>query len=183
VLYVGRVAAEKNVALALRAFEALRRDVPGACMVVVGDGPQRRALAEVHPDVRFVGARHGDSLAACYASADLFVFPSLTDTFGNVTLEALASGLPVVAYGVAAAAEHVRDGVGGRLVEPGDEAGFIDAVRSLGMQPEALRRMRPAAADAARRASWDEVLGRFEAHLQDTIDAHETALAPATVVA
>jgi glycosyltransferase involved in cell wall biosynthesis len=183
VLYVGRVAAEKNVAFALKAFEAVRAEAPGARMVVVGDGPLRTELAAAHPDVRFVGARHGERLAACYASADCFVFPSLTDTFGNVTLEALASGLPVVAFDTAAAAEHVKDGRSGRLAPPGDEAAFGAALRAAVLDPAALRRMRPEAVAAARRADWDGVLGRFEDYLQDTIDAHETSLAPAALVA
>jgi len=183
VLYVGRIAAEKNVGLALRAFEGVRAEAPGTRMVVVGDGPLRGELAAAHPDVRFVGARHGERLAACYASADCFVFPSLTDTFGNVTLEALASGLPVVAFDTAAAAEHVQDGRSGRLAPPGDEAAFAAALGAVVGDPPGLRRMRPEAVAAARRADWDGVLARFENHLQDTIDAHETALAPAAVVA
>lgn len=92
-LNVGRVSVEKN----LDAFLAL--DLPGS-KVVVGDGPQREALARRHPQVLFTGARFGEELARAYASADVFVFPSRTDTFGNVILEALASGLPVAAYPV-----------------------------------------------------------------------------------
>jgi len=183
VLYVGRVAPEKNVALALRAFEATRAESPTAHFVVVGDGPQRAALEPAHPDVRFVGARHGELLAACYASADLFVFPSLTDTFGNVTLEALASGVPVLAFDVAAAAEHVVDGVSGRLVPAGDDAAFAAALRELALAPERLDAMRGPAVEAARRATWDEVLARFEAQLQDTLHAHEAPLETAAVVA
>ncbi len=91
--YVGRVAVEKN----LRAFLDLQ--LPGS-KLVVGDGPQRRALEREYPDVHFAGARHGAALAAAYAGADVFVFPSRTDTFGLVVLEALASGLPVAAYPV-----------------------------------------------------------------------------------
>jgi glycosyltransferase involved in cell wall biosynthesis len=182
-LYVGRVAAEKNVGLALDAFAAASAASPTAHFVVVGDGPQRESLERMHPDVRFVGARHGELLAACYASADLFVFPSLTDTFGNVTLEALASGLPVLAFDVAAAAEHVGDGVSGRLVRPGDDVGFAAALRELVVAPERLAAMRGPAVDAARRATWDEVLGRFEAQLQDTLHAHEAPLETAPVVA
>jgi glycosyltransferase involved in cell wall biosynthesis len=91
--YVGRVAVEKN----LRAFLDLQ--LPGS-KLVVGDGPQRRKLEHEYPDVHFAGARHGDALAAAYAGADVFVFPSKTDTFGLVVLEALASGLPVAAYPV-----------------------------------------------------------------------------------
>jgi glycosyltransferase involved in cell wall biosynthesis len=92
-LYVGRVAVEKN----LRAF--LKLDLPGS-KVVVGDGPQRQELMAEFPGAHFVGARHGTALAAAYAGADVFVFPSKTDTFGLVVLEALASGVPVAAYPV-----------------------------------------------------------------------------------
>jgi glycosyltransferase involved in cell wall biosynthesis len=91
--YVGRVAVEKN----LRAF--LELDLPGS-KLVVGDGPQRKALEREFPATHFAGARHGAELAAAYAGADVFVFPSKTDTFGLVVLEALASGLPVAAYPV-----------------------------------------------------------------------------------
>lgn len=97
-LYVGRVAVEKN----LPAFLSL--DLPGT-KLVVGDGPQRRALAQAFPDVRFVGERHGAALARSYAEADVFVFPSLTDTFGLVLLESLASGVPVAAYPVTGPAD------------------------------------------------------------------------------
>ncbi|MBU6419392.1 MAG: glycosyltransferase family 1 protein [Proteobacteria bacterium] len=91
--YVGRVAVEKN----LRAFLTL--DLPGS-KLVVGDGPQRKALQKEFPGVHFAGARHGADLAKAYAGADVFVFPSKTDTFGLVVLEALACGLPVAAYPV-----------------------------------------------------------------------------------
>jgi glycosyltransferase involved in cell wall biosynthesis len=91
--YVGRVAVEKN----LRAFLSL--DLPGS-KLVVGDGPQREELQRDFPTVHFAGARHGKALARAYAGADVFVFPSRTDTFGLVILEALASGLPVAAYPV-----------------------------------------------------------------------------------
>jgi glycosyltransferase involved in cell wall biosynthesis len=92
-LYVGRVAVEKNV----RAF--LELDLPGS-KAVVGDGPMLGTLRQRYPEVAFVGAKHGSDLADHYAGADVFVFPSLTDTYGLVMLEALASGLPVAAYPV-----------------------------------------------------------------------------------
>jgi glycosyltransferase involved in cell wall biosynthesis len=92
-LSVGRVAVEKN----LEAF--LELDLPGT-KVVVGDGPARAALERKYRDAVFLGARHGEELAEIYAAADVFVFPSRTDTFGLVLLEALASGLPVAAFPV-----------------------------------------------------------------------------------
>ncbi|WP_269715587.1 glycosyltransferase family 4 protein [Caulobacter sp. NIBR2454] len=90
-LNVGRVAVEKNI----EAFAAL--DLPGT-KVIVGDGPQREELAEQYPDVVFTGAKFGDELAQAFACADVFVFPSLTDTFGLVILEAMAAGVPVAAF-------------------------------------------------------------------------------------
>jgi glycosyltransferase involved in cell wall biosynthesis len=109
-LNVGRVAVEKN----LPAF--LDLDLPGS-KVVVGDGPQLAALRERYPDVTFLSAKTGEALADIYASADIFVFPSRTDTFGIVLLEALASGLPVAAYPVTGPLDVLGDGVGGRLSE------------------------------------------------------------------
>ncbi len=183
-LVVGRVAAEKNVELALRAFAAARRERPDARMVVVGDGPARARLEKQFPEARFVGVRRGADLAAHYASADVFLFPSLTDTFGNVVMEALASALPVVAFDCAAASEHVVDGLSGRIALPGDEPAFLAAVRELALaDPQALAPMREAAVAAARRAGWDEVLQRFEARLEDTVDAIEATAAAVPVVA
>jgi glycosyltransferase involved in cell wall biosynthesis len=107
-LYVGRVAIEKNIA----AF--LQLTLPGS-KVVIGDGPLRPQLAAQHPDVHFLGAKFGDDLARHVAAADVFVFPSLTDTFGLVMLEALACGLPVAAFPVAGPKDVVRDGEVGAL--------------------------------------------------------------------
>ena len=182
-LCVGRVAAEKNIEVALRAFERLRRQRVDARMVVVGDGPLRRRLALEHPTVRFVGVRRGEALAACYASADMFVFPSLSETFGNVTLEALASGLPVVAYEVAAAAEHVRHGVDGLLVAPGDAGAFEGAVMRLASRPLRLAAMRDHAVEAARRVRWDDVLARFDAFLNETAHGRQAPAETPVLVA
>src|SRR5262249_31449667 len=102
-LYVGRVGAEKN----LGAF--LGFDLPGS-KVVVGDGPAMAQLKARHPDAHFLGEHPGEELARIYASADVFVFPSRTDTFGIVLLEALASGLPVAAYPVTGRVDIVGDG-------------------------------------------------------------------------
>ena len=107
-LNVGRVAVEKNI----EAFAEL--DLPGT-KVIVGDGPQRAELEKRYTDVVFLGAKFGEELASCYAGADVFVFPSLTDTFGLVVLEAMASGTPVAAY----------DATGPRDVIPGSNAGTI----------------------------------------------------------
>jgi glycosyltransferase involved in cell wall biosynthesis len=110
-LNVGRVAVEKNI----EAFAEL--DLPGT-KVIVGDGPQREELKKRYPEVKFLGARFNEDLATCYASADVFVFPSLTDTFGLVVLEAMSSGTPVAAY----------EATGPRDVIPGSNAGTVTPI-------------------------------------------------------
>ena len=102
-LYVGRLAAEKNLRLFVETIGAARWQRPDLRVVIVGDGPLGKRLRAENPDFHFAGMRTGEDLAAHYASADMFVFPSLSETFGNVTMEALASGLAVVAYDYAAA--------------------------------------------------------------------------------
>lgn len=140
VLHVGRLAPEKNLVLVERCFEAIRHVVPQARLVWVGDGPARAELqARAQPAWHFAGLQTGEALSRHYASADLFLFPSLTDTFGNVVLEALASGVPVVAFDDGAAAEHLRDGHAGRLAPFGDEAAFIATARALAADPEARK--------------------------------------------
>lgn len=176
-LYVGRLASEKNVPLAFQAFEAVRSRVPGVRFVVVGDGPLRTKLARAHPEVIFAGPQRGAALAEYYASADVFVFPSLTETFGNVTLEALASGLLVVAFRSGAAAVHIDDCTSGVLIEPGDEQGFIAGTCALAHQFRWLGMMRSGARRAGIAATWDTVISRFEYCLSDAAHAIETPVA------
>ena len=124
-LYVGRVAVEKNI-------EAFLETPTVGTKVVVGDGPLRPALQQRHPDVRFLGEKHGDDLARHYASADVFVFPSRTDTFGLVMLEALASGVPVAAFPVPGPVDVIRDPAVGCLDDQLGRAieGALDKSRS-----------------------------------------------------
>lgn len=127
-LYVGRVAVEKNIT----AF--LDLDLPGR-KVVVGDGPQLQELRERYPSVVFTGVRHGDALSAAYASADVFVFPSRTDTFGMVLLEAIASGVPVAAFPATGPKDVIVPGVSGIL---GDDLGSA-ARAALHLDRETVR--------------------------------------------
>jgi glycosyltransferase involved in cell wall biosynthesis len=182
-LYVGRIAAEKRVELALQAFAAARRIQPRLSMVVVGEGPRRQALEIEFPDVRFVGNQTGAALSACYASADIFLFPSETDTFGNVTLEALASGLPVVAFDLAAASEHVIDRISGRLVPPGNDAAFVIATCQISSPSREFSSMRAAARRGVSAQDWDSVLSRFENHLREAIVDAEPARRHAPIAA
>lgn len=135
--------------------------------MVVGDGPQRAQLEQQIPEAIFCGTQRGEVLATHYASADMFLFPSLTETFGNVVLEALASGTGVVAYDEAAAGQHIRHGHNGALAMPGDEAAFIDAARWLLEDSETLRRVRLNARQHASRRGWTAVIDQFERQLRE----------------
>lgn len=170
-LYVGRLAAEKNVGLALRTHAALRHLRPDIRMVVVGDGPQRAALQRRFPGVRFMGVQRGEALSRCYASADVFLFPSQSDTFGNVTLEAMASGLAVLAFDTAAAGDLIASGVNGFLAPPGDETAFVDEAVRFIAPPQTLDELRRRARLAAQQQSWPTVLGHFEAALSQVLEA------------
>jgi glycosyltransferase involved in cell wall biosynthesis len=131
VLFVGRIAPEKNLDLAVRSYDAIRAAVPGARMVWIGDGPALARLRRDHPGHVFCGMQRGIELARHFASGDMFLFPSVTETFGNVTLEALASGVPPVAYHYGAAREMVRDGIDGRTVPIHDADAFVAAAVAL----------------------------------------------------
>ncbi|MBU0801771.1 MAG: glycosyltransferase family 1 protein, partial [Alphaproteobacteria bacterium] len=168
VLHVGRLAQEKNLGLLKRCFETLQDRYPLRQMklIIVGDGPQRAMLEKDLPDAIFCGALRGEELARHYASGDVFLFPSLTETFGNVVLEAMASGLGVVAYDQAAATQHIRHGYNGVLAMPGDENAFCDAANWLLEDAEGLRRMRLNARQHASRQGWPAIVEQFEHQLR-----------------
>ncbi|MFT0517815.1 glycosyltransferase family 4 protein [Pseudomonas faucium] len=187
VVHVGRLAAEKNLALLRPCLAALQQSYPQQRMrlIVVGDGPQRAALEQQLPEAIFCGVQRGEALAEHYASGDLFLFPSLTETFGNVVLEAMASGLAVVAYDEAAAAQHIRHGHSGALAMPGDQAAFIDAACWLLEEGETLRRVRLNARQHASRQGWPAIVEQFEMHLSNachTLPAGSQVADPALAI-
>jgi glycosyltransferase involved in cell wall biosynthesis len=161
IVHVGRLAAEKNLGLAVRAFRAIQGDLPSARFVIVGDGPERQRLASDNPDIIFAGMRHGEDLARHYASADLFLFPSTTETFGNVTLEAMACGLPVVAFDYGAAHEHIVSDECGSRVAVADDGAFIKAAAQLAVDPVRCKRIGVAARAAVASLSPDSVGQQF----------------------
>jgi glycosyltransferase involved in cell wall biosynthesis len=146
-LYVGRVAVEKNI----QSF--LNLDLPGT-KYVVGDGPALAKLKAVYSDVRFIGAKHGEELAEYYAASDVFVFPSLTDTFGIVMLEAMACGVPVAGYPVRGPIDLIQNGT----------TGFVDddlqsaALKALDIDPQDCRRF-------AQQFSWKKSSQHFLGNL------------------
>jgi glycosyltransferase involved in cell wall biosynthesis len=167
--YVGRLAPEKNLGAVLAAYEAVKAVQPRARLVFVGDGPMRAELAARAPDAVFAGQRSGDDLAAHYAGLDMFLFASLTETFGNVTTEAMASGCAVVAFESAAAGELIRTGVNGWLAGPGREADFVSVARAVALDADARRAAADAARATARRLDWGDITARFEAVLERAI--------------
>jgi glycosyltransferase involved in cell wall biosynthesis len=143
VLHVGRLAAEENLALlGAPSASCAWRTRSSSCAWSSSATGRSAQLAHELPEAIFCGLQRGEELARHYASGDLFLFPSLSETFGNVVLEALASGLAVVAFDQAAAAQHIRHGYNGALATPGDEADFIDAASWLLDDREHLRHLR-----------------------------------------
>lgn len=156
--YAGRVAVEKN----LDAFLAL--DLPGT-KVVIGDGPYRAALERRYPAARFLGYRFGTELARCLAAADVFVFPSRTDTFGLVMLEAMACGTPVAAFPVTGPID---------VVTPGYDGALDDDLRAAALQ--ALTLDRASCRQTALARSWERAAVQFLSHLVRTRDGGELGL-------
>jgi glycosyltransferase involved in cell wall biosynthesis len=167
VLCVSRFAPEKNFALVIEAYEAMRALRPETRLVLVGDGPLTEQLRKRNVGYVIAGRKVNGELSMHYASADVFLFPSLTETFGNVTLEAMASGLGVVAYRYAAAREHLEDGRSALLAPFGDRGAFIAAAVRLAREPALAKRLGAAARAAAERLTWERIVADFEAVLAD----------------
>jgi glycosyltransferase involved in cell wall biosynthesis len=165
-IHVGRIAPEKNLGLAVRAFRELQRTRPTARFAWVGDGPSRERLARDNPDFIFCGVQRGEALARHFASGDLFVFPSHSETFGNVTLEAMASGVPTVAFNYGAARETLRDGVHGAAIADGDDAGFIAACSRIANDGTLRSAMGAAARNAVSGLRPEQVAADFDRILQ-----------------
>lgn len=178
-IHVGRLAPEKGLDLFVAAALAARQADPRTRIVLVGDGPAGRALRTRHPDFVYAGMRHGTDLATHYASADLLLFPSTTETFGNVTTEALASGLAVSAFDYAAARQHIRHEVSGLLAPPGDRQAFIVNAARLAAEPTLRTRLSTAAANVGATLSWERVVDDLEAVFRDLIDRHDRRPSPA----
>lgn len=155
-LYVGRLATEKRIDW----MRPLMDLVPNVALAIVGDGPLREELEEVFAGTQtvFTGYLEGEDLAHAYASADLFTFPSPSETFGNVVLEAMASGIPVVAAGAGGPVDHVFHGQNGFLSDPEDSRDFAALVWRCFSDPDALQRMGCAARAYAETQTWEAIL-------------------------
>jgi glycosyltransferase involved in cell wall biosynthesis len=162
-MHVGRLAPEKNLGVLVAAYDALRALDPKLVFVFVGDGPARGELQARCRGAVFAGMRKGVDLAAHYASGDIFLFPSTTETFGNVTAEAMASGLAVVAYDYAAANALIDHRTSGLLAPLDDERAFLRLASELVRDPLATGRIGAAARRVAESHSWGRVVAQLEA--------------------
>lgn len=171
-LVVGRLAAEKNLDVAVRAYETMMATHPKVRLVFVGDGPQREALQQRCPQAVFAGMQSHQELASSYASADLLMFPSLTETFGNVTLEALSSGLPVLAFDTAAAGEWVKPDLNGWVVPAGDDQAYVDQARQLALAPARVTQAATQARAQVAQLDWQQIAAQVEGVFLGVIARH-----------
>lgn len=169
--YAGRLAAEKNLDMLIKAWRALPER--GRCrLLFIGDGPLRRRLEEQAGDRGiFAGYRHGEELARMYASADLFVFPSVTETFGNVVLEAMASGLPAIGFAVQGPGDIIQDGRTGRLVRTVHADALRQAMSTVLADEQQRIQMAQRARRHAETQSWERIMGGLRNAYAETVDA------------
>ena len=164
--YVGRIASEKNIPFALKCFQEVKKKLPEAIMVVVGDGPLRKELEKKYPEVIFCGLQKGEALAQHYASSDVFIFPSITETFGNVVTEAMASGLIVAAYDYAAGKLLIEDGINGTVASFDNKehylANLIQLISKRAMWPAMREKSRARIEDI----SWESITNNYIANLK-----------------
>jgi glycosyltransferase involved in cell wall biosynthesis len=171
ILLVGRLAKEKNAGLVVSAFCAIQQNHPRAKLVFVGDGPLRKTLQNACPEAIFTGVKKGEDLAMHYASADIFLFPSLTETYGNVVPEALASGLAVVSYSHAAAKELLVEGMNGMPVSFNDEVAFVRTAVQVATDVPLRSTIRSAAAHSVAHLGWSGIFDSFLNNLYAAKDA------------
>jgi glycosyltransferase involved in cell wall biosynthesis len=175
VAFVGRLVKEKNVALLPRILDALARRGIACRSLVVGDGPEAAALRAAAPGTLFTGTLQGEALARAYASSDLFLFPSESETFGNVTLEAMASGLPAVCADASGSRSLVVEGETGHLVPARGEAPFLAPLAALIGDPGRRARMGAAARARALAFDWDHILDGLLDSYREVVAAHVAA--------
>jgi glycosyltransferase involved in cell wall biosynthesis len=166
---VGRMAPEKNLDQVLKTYEALKSTGQAFKLVMVGDGPLKDQFQKRYPEIIFPGMLTQSNLAAYYASSDLFIFPSQTETFGNVTLEALASGIPVLAFDCAAARDWVQTGVNGWLVAENNPEGFAAQAVTFFNSKDLLEKITQSTRQQVVHLDWDQIAEQVESVFWDAI--------------
>jgi glycosyltransferase involved in cell wall biosynthesis len=155
ILFVSRLFWIKEITTIIGIYKKLSKTHPNVKMVITGDGPQQNYMMKRMPGAVFTGKLINSGLHRIYASCDIFLFPSITETFGNVNLEALASGLPVVAAAKGGQCGIVKEGETGFLVEPKNIDAFCEKLDYLVNNPKALKKMSSNAVEYARKQKWD----------------------------
>jgi glycosyltransferase involved in cell wall biosynthesis len=183
VIHVGRMAAEKNYPLLFRVYEAMRQSNPACRFVLAGEGPLKRALMRDHPECIFAGFFPRNEIGRYYASADVYIHASLTETFGNVLTEAMSSGLAAAGFDYAAARIFIRDGASGLLAPCGSPDSLVAAGRRLATDAPLRERLRKGARVAVEAQSWENVVARFEGDLESEAGPQRMAAGPAPVPA
>ena len=166
---VGRMAPEKNLDQVLKTYEALKSTGQAFKLVMVGDGPLKDQFQKRYPEIIFPGMLTQSNLAAYYASSDLFIFPSQTETFGNVTLEALASGIPVLAFDCAAARDWVQTGVNGWLIAENNPEGFAAQAVTIFNSKDLLDQITQSTRQQVVHLDWDQIAEQVESVFWDAI--------------
>ena len=173
--FVGRLVLEKGLDMVAAATAELKRRGVAHKQLVVGEGPTRARFEEQVPDAIFTGFLSGEALATAFASADMLLNPSVTETFGNINIEAMASGIPVVAALASGSTCIINDRVTGRLVPPSDVMGFADALQAYLLDPGARAAAGAAGLEAAKAYDWDRINGAVLARYQEIVAAHQAA--------
>jgi glycosyltransferase involved in cell wall biosynthesis len=172
VLFVSRLVWEKDLRVLAEAYRLLRAKRDDFELVIVGDGPAREEFEQLVPGAHFLGYKSGQPLAECYASSDIFVFPSTTETFGLVTVEAMASGIVPVAAKVGGAAGIIEEGISGLFSKPFDAADMARQVGHLLDSPDLRRMLAQQALDRAQDYGWDHILEKLFTNYEYIIDEH-----------
>ena len=173
VLYVGRLAAEKNLALAVEAFRGIQAVQNNARFILVGSGPVQKKLQQEYPDFIFCGMQTGQALSEHYASCNVFLSPSTTETFGNIVLEAMASGLAVVSFNYAAAREYIVQNSNGVIVPLYERETFVEQAKWLVSNPELIKQMGENAHLTFQNNSWKKVSENLVEILYQCINEEE----------
>ena len=173
-IFVSRIAAEKNIPLAIEAFKQIKRTRPEISCIFVGDGPEKLRLQKQYPQFKFVGMQTGEQLSNYYASGDLFIFPSLTETFGNVIAEAMASALVPVAFDYAAARSLITDSENGFLAPYDNADAFLKKTAEAIQHSTEWPSIRLQARKKAEELNWLSIVEKFATELHIAFIEHNS---------